>query len=69
MDRSLPIQFIALLSDWSAKCFVCVRSGIEYSCWFKILAGVRQGGIFVTHTVFCLYPSINNAIEKTATWL
>jgi len=25
MDRSLPRQFIALLSDWFAKCFVCVR--------------------------------------------
>jgi len=22
-----------------------VRWGSEYSCWFKILAGVRQGGI------------------------
>ena len=27
MDRSLPRQFIALLSDWFAECFVCVRWG------------------------------------------
>jgi len=45
MDRSLPRQFIALLSDWFAKCFVCVRWVSEYSCWFKIFAGVRQGEI------------------------
>jgi len=43
MDRQFR-QFIALLSNLSAKCFVCVRWGSEYSCWFKILAGVRQGG-------------------------
>ena len=45
MDRSLSMQFIGLLSDWLAKCFVCVKWGSTYSCWFQILAGVRQGGI------------------------
>jgi len=54
MDRSLPRQFIALLSDWFAKCFVCVRWGSEYSCWFKILAGVRQGGI-LSPILFSVY--------------
>lgn len=38
-------QFIGLLSDWFAQCFVGVRWGSAYSCWFKILAGVGQGGI------------------------
>jgi len=54
MNRSLPREFIALLSDWFAKCFVCVRWGSEYSCWFKISAGVRQGGI-LSPILFSVY--------------
>jgi len=46
MDRSLPRQFIGVFSGWLAKCFVCVRWGSTYSCWFQILAGVGQGGIY-----------------------
>ena len=54
MDRSLPRQFIGLLTNWFAKCFVCVRWGSAFSGWFKILAGVRQGGI-LSPILFAVY--------------
>ena len=40
MDRSLPRQFIGLLSGRLAKCFASVGWGSTYLCWFQILAGV-----------------------------
>ena len=54
MDRSLPRQFIALLSDWFAKCFISVQWGSAYSSRFKIVAGVRQGEI-LSPILFAVY--------------
>jgi len=54
MDRLLPRQFIALLCDWLAKCFVCMWWGSTYSSWFRILAGVRQGAI-LSPILFAVY--------------
>jgi len=49
MDRSLPRQFIGLLSGWLAKVL-----SVSYSRWFQILASVRQGGI-VSPILFAVY--------------
>ena len=49
----LPLD-LGPLSGWLAKCFVCVRWGSTYSCWFQILAGVRQGGI-LSPILFAVY--------------
>ena len=54
MDRFLPKQFIALLFNWFAKCFSCVRWGSSYSGWFQIFSGVRQGGI-LSPILFAIY--------------
>ena len=54
MDRSLPKKLIGLLSSLFGKCFAYVWWGNTYSCWFPILAGVRQGGI-LSPIFFALY--------------
>ena len=51
---AISLQFIGLLSGWLAKCFVCVRWGSTYSCWYQILAGIRQGGI-LSPILFAVY--------------
>jgi len=48
-NGSAPYQIILLL-----KCCVCV-----FSFWFGILAGVTQGGMFVSYFVSHLYRCIN----------
>ena len=54
VDRSLSKEFIGLLHDWFGKCFVHVRWCKAYSCWFQILAWVRQGGI-LSPVLFAVY--------------
>jgi len=63
MDRLLPRQFIALLYD-GLQNVVCVRWGNTYSSWFKILAGVRQGGI-LSPILFAVYMDL----RRLWTWL
>ena len=45
MDKSISKLFIRLLLDLHMKRFVCVRWGGALSFWYRITAGVRQGGI------------------------
>ena len=54
MDRNLPRNFIGVLLDWLLKSFVCVRCFGIFSFWYRITAGVRQGGIF-SPVLFAIY--------------
>jgi len=57
MDRNLPRCFIGVLLDWFTHCFVCVRWCGSYSYWFRILAGIRQGGI-LSPILFAVYMHV-----------
>lgn len=54
MDRHLPRTFIDVLLDWFAKSLVCVRWYGTFSCWYRITAGVRQGGL-LSPVLFAVY--------------
>ena len=54
MDRNIPRMAIGVLLDWLQKSFVCVRWGRALSFWYRITAGVRQGGI-LSPVLFAIY--------------
>jgi hypothetical protein len=57
IDRQLPRNFIGVLLDWFTKCAVCVRWGGALSYWFRIFAGVRQGGV-LSPILFAVYMDV-----------
>jgi exonuclease III len=61
MNRKLPKTFIAIILCWYNKCYVAVRWNGVMSTPFKVLAGVRQGGI-LSPCLFAIY--INGLIIK-----
>lgn len=45
MDRNFPNELIDLLESWFDASVTCVRWLSHSSSFFKLLAGVRQGGV------------------------
>ena len=62
MKRRLPIQFIYLFNRWFSNVFIKVRWGNHLSMFFRLVSGVRQGGI-LSPVFFNIY--IDCVIDKT----
>jgi hypothetical protein len=45
MERKLPVKLLSIFEDWLNKSETCVRWGGLTSHFFKLRAGVRQGGV------------------------
>jgi len=54
MDRMLPNKLLATLEYWFSICFTCVRWGAKFSGFFKLVCGIRQGGVLSPH-LFAVY--------------
>ena len=54
MKKRVPMVFIILIVYWYDELYCRVRWDDQYSPWFNLLAGVRQGGI-LSPDFYCLY--------------
>jgi len=45
MKRKCPLNLIDILENWYSKSKTCVKWGNSFSQFFKLKAGVRQGGV------------------------
>jgi hypothetical protein len=54
MNRGVPKVFLDIIITWYGQMFCRVRWGDEYSDWFEVTAGVRQGGV-LSPDFYCLY--------------
>ena len=45
MDRNVPANFLNVIISWYSDLKCCVKWADQFSDWFAITAGVRQGGI------------------------
>ena len=54
LDRDVPVCLIHVLVNWYGKCNAVVRWNSVISHPFRILAGVRQGGV-LSPVLFALY--------------
>ena len=61
MKRRLPIQYIYLFNRWFSNVFIKVRWGNHLSMSFRLVSGVRQGGI-LSPVFFNIY--IDCVIDK-----
>ena len=61
MDRRLPYQLLNLLEHWFSVSVTCVKWGDSYSHFFRLLAGVRQGGV-LSPLLFAIF--IDSLVDK-----
>ena len=54
MDRNVPKIFLDIIIDWYGDLYCRVRWDTSYSNWYRVSAGVRQGGI-LSPNFYCLY--------------
>ena len=63
MERRLPNQLLNIFIMWFDMSFTCVRWGGHYSFYFRLVAGVRQGGVlspyFFAIYIDCVVDKIN----------
>jgi len=57
MDRQLPICCIKMLANWYSKLYSSVRWNGVIGSYFKVLCGVRQGGI-LSPILFNIYVDV-----------
>lgn len=61
MERNFPIEILKILEIWFSMSETCVRWGGQYSYLFKLLAGVRQGGV-LSPVLFAIF--IDGIVNK-----
>ena len=54
LNRNTPLIFLELIMYWYSELYCRVRWDEQYSNWFRIIAGVRQGGI-LSPDLYSLY--------------
>ena len=54
MDKNVPLMFLDIIKSWYSDLSCRVKWGEHFSDWFKISAGVRQGGV-LSPDLYCLY--------------
>ena len=57
----LPNQLLNIFIMWFDMSFTCVRWGRHYSFYFKLVAGVQQGGVLLPY-FFAIF--IDHVVEK-----
>ena len=67
MDRRLPLQLLNLFVLWFSMSKTCVRWGSYDSHFFKLAAGVRQGGVLSLY-FFAIFVDgiVNKIVESNA---
>ena len=61
MDRLVPVNFLSMLEYWLCLSATCVRWVDNYSEFFSVACGVRQGGVLSPY-LFAIY--VDDIIEK-----
>ena len=54
IQRNVPMVFLDVIISWYDGLFCKVKWGDQFSDWFAVTAGVRQGGI-LSPTFYCIY--------------
>ena len=64
MRRAVPYNLLAVLENWFAKCFTCVKWNFAYSQLYKLFCGVRQGGVLSPYLFAVYIDDIVIGIQK-----
>ena len=62
MERKIPCNLLCVLEKWFAVSISCVKWGSSYSNFFRLLCGVRQGGV-LSPFLFAIF------IDSNWSWL
>jgi exonuclease III len=67
MKRKIPLELLQILEKWLNSCFTCVKWCGQFSQFFKLNSGVRQGGVLSPY-LFAIYVDdiINNINASSA---
>ena len=61
MDKNVPLAFLDIIISWYGGLLCRVRWGDQYSDWFLVTAGVRQGGV-LSPDLYSIY--VDDLISK-----
>jgi Reverse transcriptase (RNA-dependent DNA polymerase) len=63
IERNLPLKVLHLLEKWFTMSETCVRWGSQCSSFYKLTAGVRQGGVLSPFLFATFIDGIVNKIK------
>ena len=65
MERKIPCNLLCVLEKWFAVSISCVKWGSSYSNFFRLLCGVRQGGVLSPFLFAIFIDSIVDKVKAT----
>ena len=65
MDRKIPHNLLTLLEKWFSVSTSCVKWGSSYSNFFRLLCGVRQGGVLSPFLFAVFVDSLVDRVKAT----
>ena len=63
MERNIPTNILSLLEQWFAVSVTCVKWCNNFSCFFSLLCGVRQGGVLSPYLFACFIDSVADKVK------
>jgi len=79
IERNLPFKLLHILETWFTMSETCMRLGGQYSSFYKLTAGVRQGGVLspllfaifidgIVNKIKCLVLCVYSMRQYIYTW-
>jgi len=65
MKRNVPNKLLQVLENWFSICKTCVRWGSEFSMFFVLKCGIRQGGVLSPYLFAVFIDDIVESIRRS----
>ena len=63
MERHMPVNILSLLEQWFAVSLTCVKWYNNFSTFFNLSCGVRQGGVLSPYLFACFIDSVVDKVK------
>ena len=64
MAKSLPVQILSVLESWFSMYLSCVKWGSQFSYFYQLKTGVRQGGVLSPFLFAIFVDVLTDVVDK-----